>query len=93
VLVAEEVSLDQFRNNRSYGKLQIPLPPEDIRMDGHLLSLDCMLHWQWPMFTNRNAQAQILEAYTPRQLARACSGILITFFILSLLYLPRRINC
>ena len=41
LLVAEEVSLDESRYDRSYRELQVPLLTEDVRMDGHVLTLDC----------------------------------------------------
>ncbi len=44
--VLENISADQLRDHRRDAELQIPLLSEDIRMDRHVLSLDCELDRQ-----------------------------------------------
>jgi hypothetical protein len=46
--VLENISFDQLRDNRRDGELEIPLLPEYIRTDRHILPLDRELYRQWP---------------------------------------------
>ena len=43
-LKIEQIASDQLRDNRSDAELMILLMPKDIRMDGHVLTLNTELH-------------------------------------------------